>query len=80
MRASTMRRLTTVSGFQQDRGLERTGEVNLQTWNMLMGTSPPSVRDRSLQLTAAFEGHDFTLAQGNFARRPAPHEVGGIEQ
>jgi Glycosyl hydrolase family 46 len=24
------------------------------------------VRDRSLQLTAAFEGHDFTLAQGNF--------------
>jgi Putative peptidoglycan binding domain/Glycosyl hydrolase family 46 len=55
-----------VSGFQQDRGLERTGEVNLQTWNMLMGTSPPSVRDRSLQLTATFEGHDFTLAQGNF--------------
>src|SRR5262245_57107501 len=55
-----------VSGFQQDRGLERTGEVNLQTWDMLMGTSPPSVRDRSLQLTATFEGHDFTLAQGNF--------------
>ncbi len=26
----------------------------------------PTVRDRALQLTAAFEGHDFTLAQGNF--------------
>jgi hypothetical protein len=24
------------------------------------------VRDRALQVTAAFEGHDFTLAQGNF--------------
>jgi hypothetical protein len=55
-----------VSGFQQDAGLAPTGEVDVATWERLMGDPPPSVKDRSLQLTAAFEGHDFTLAQGNF--------------
>lgn len=55
-----------VLAFQRKNGLQPTGEVNGKTWRKLMGTKIPSVRDRSLQLTAAFEGHDFTLAQGNF--------------
>jgi peptidoglycan hydrolase-like protein with peptidoglycan-binding domain len=55
-----------VSAFQQANLLESTGEVDVVTWERLIGTPPPSTRDRSLQLTAAFEGHDFTLAQGNF--------------
>src|SRR5262245_11354463 len=55
-----------VRGFQQANLLESTGEVDVITWERLIGTPPPATRDRSLQLTAAFEGHDFTLAQGNF--------------
>lgn len=55
-----------VSAFQKTNGLESTGEVDVTTWQRLMGISIPSVRDRSLQLTAAFEGHDFPLAQGNW--------------
>lgn len=55
-----------VRAFQRRNGLQPTGEVNPKTWRKLMGRPIPTVRDRSLQLTAAFEGHDFTLAQGNF--------------
>lgn len=55
-----------VTAFQQTKGLERTGEVDETTWQQLMGIPIPTVRDRSLQLTAAFEGHGFGLAQGNF--------------
>ncbi len=55
-----------VNSFQQANGLTPTGEVDVVTWKRLMGVPIPSVRDRSLQLTAAFEGHDFTLAQGNW--------------
>jgi len=55
-----------VSTFQQASGLASTGEVDVATWERLMSAPPPSVKDRSLQLTGAFEGHDFTLAQGNF--------------
>jgi hypothetical protein len=46
--------------------LPQSGEVDTDTWSRLMGEDPPSIRERSLQLTAQFEGHDFTLAQGNF--------------
>jgi hypothetical protein len=31
-----------------------------------MGTPPPGVRELALQVTAAFEGHGFGLAQGNW--------------
>ncbi len=55
-----------VLAFQQANGLRRTGEVDVTTWQRLMAAPSPSVRDRALQITAAFEGHDFTLAQGNF--------------
>lgn len=55
-----------VKALQKSRGLDQTGEVDTTTFETLTGTPIPSVRERSLQLTAAFEGHDFTLAQGNF--------------
>jgi hypothetical protein len=53
-----------VRAFQMKTGLPATGEVDVKTWKSL-GGAVPSVRDRSLQLTAAFEEHDFTIAQGN---------------
>ena len=55
-----------VSTFQGTHGLPPTGEVDTDTWDALLHGPIPPVRDRALQLTAAFEGHGFTLAQGNF--------------
>ena len=55
-----------VRAFQRENGLQATGDVSVPTWRKLMRRPIPPVRDRALQLTAAFEGHDFTLAQGNF--------------
>jgi peptidoglycan hydrolase-like protein with peptidoglycan-binding domain len=55
-----------VKAFQQARSLEPTGRVDASTWTGLLETPIPSPQERSLQLTAAFEGHGFTLAQGNF--------------
>jgi len=55
-----------VSGFQAGNALPTTGEVDVDTWTKLMQSPIPAVKDRALQLTAAFEGHGFTLAQGNF--------------
>jgi peptidoglycan hydrolase-like protein with peptidoglycan-binding domain len=55
-----------VRALQRATGLQPTGQVDVTSWRRLMARPIPTVRDRSLQLTAAFEGHDFTLAQGNF--------------
>jgi len=56
-----------VIAFQQaNSGLDVTGEVDVTTYERLLGPPIPSVEERSLQLTAAFEGHSFTLAEGNF--------------
>ncbi len=55
-----------VEAFQADRKLDVTGEVDSDTYQKLMGQPVPPVRDRALGLTARFEGHGFTLAQGNF--------------
>jgi peptidoglycan hydrolase-like protein with peptidoglycan-binding domain len=55
-----------VRAFQQARSFEPTGRVDVDTWTTLLGTRIPTTQERSLQLTAAFEGHGFTLAQGNF--------------
>jgi putative peptidoglycan binding protein/glycosyl hydrolase family 46 len=55
-----------VLAFQGANSLAPTGEVDVTTWEKLMETPILSVRDRSLQLTSTFEGHGFTLAQGNF--------------
>jgi peptidoglycan hydrolase-like protein with peptidoglycan-binding domain len=55
-----------VSGFQTGQGTNATGTVDDQTWASLMQAPVPAVAMRSLQLTASFEGHGFTLAVGNF--------------
>ncbi len=54
------------TAFQKSKGLDPTGEVDAATYEKLMGTEVPPVRDRALGITASFEGHGFTLAQGNF--------------
>jgi peptidoglycan hydrolase-like protein with peptidoglycan-binding domain len=58
--------VTAIKGFQVSKGLPQTGEIDDVTWEKLMDAPIPSVEDRCLGLTAAFEGHGFTLAQGNF--------------
>jgi Putative peptidoglycan binding domain len=55
-----------VKAFQTARKLDATGAVDADTWQALMGAPVPAIRDRALGVTATFEGHDFTLAQGNF--------------
>src|SRR5262249_29768936 len=57
---------TALTAFQKDRSLEQSGRVDADTWTALLGTAIPPTQERSLQVTAAFEGHGFTLAQGNF--------------
>jgi hypothetical protein len=55
-----------VSAFQQAQFAEATGRVDADTWTKLLGVQIPTTQERSLQLTAAFEGHGFGLAQGNW--------------
>jgi Glycosyl hydrolase family 46/Putative peptidoglycan binding domain len=55
-----------VMAFQRANLLGATGEVDDVTWLKLMTTPVPDIKDRALQLTAAFEGHGFSLAEGNF--------------
>jgi hypothetical protein len=56
-----------VSAHQRAHGLETTGVVDTDTWASLLAGSPtPSLLQRCLDLTGAFEGHDYTLAVGNF--------------
>lgn len=52
--------------YQTEHDLEATGQVDDVTWQPLMMTEIPSVFERSLQLTAAFEGHGFGMIQGNW--------------
>jgi Putative peptidoglycan binding domain/Glycosyl hydrolase family 46 len=55
-----------VKAFQQASSFEPTGHVNVGTWTALMNSEIPTTQERSLQLTAAYEGHGFALAQGNW--------------
>lgn len=55
-----------VTQFQTAKSLAPTGAVDETTWQALMEMPVPAVGDRALQLTAAFEGHGFQLAVGNF--------------
>lgn len=57
---------TAVKAFQQAKSLGVTGKVDPVTWTTLLGIPIPPTEQRALQLTAAFEGHGFTLAQGNW--------------
>ena len=55
-----------VAGFQATSALPQTGQVDDVTWERLLHKAIPPIFERCLALTAAFEGHGFSLAQGNF--------------
>jgi peptidoglycan hydrolase-like protein with peptidoglycan-binding domain len=55
-----------VQAEQTKRGMVATGIVDFDLWPPVMGRPVPPVFERALQLTAAFEGSGFTLAEGNF--------------
>lgn len=55
-----------VQALQAARGLPVTGGVDAATWRELSTDPLPSLFERCLQVTAAFEAHGFGLAQGNF--------------
>jgi peptidoglycan hydrolase-like protein with peptidoglycan-binding domain len=55
-----------VGAFRRRSGLGRVDHIDGPTWLALLGRPLPPLRDRALQVTAAFEGHGFTLVQGNF--------------
>jgi hypothetical protein len=55
-----------VQSFQQQNQLAPTGKVDDQTWQALMSSSAPDLKQRCLQITAEFEGTGFTKAVGNF--------------
>ncbi len=57
---------TALQNLQTARGLPTSGAVELATWQQLTPDPLPSLFERCLQLTAAFEGHGFGLAKGNF--------------
>jgi hypothetical protein len=56
-----------VTAHQRARSLAMTGIVDQETWSsLLLGSPTPSLLQRCLDLTGSFEGHDYTLAVGNF--------------
>lgn len=56
----------TVEQLQQKNQLPPTGNVDDLTWAAFMQIPIPSLFERCLELTAAFEGHSYTLAVGDF--------------
>lgn len=57
---------TALKNYQKFNGLDVTGRVDFDLWPRLTTQSVPALEDRSLQLTAAIEGHGYTVAAGNF--------------
>jgi hypothetical protein len=55
-----------VQSWQLAQGRQATGEVDELTWRGIVRTDPPALFRRCLALTAAFEGHGYTLALGNW--------------
>ncbi len=56
-----------VKAYQRAKALPETGAIDDEgTWQLLMKCPIPTVSERCLQLTAAFEGHGFEKAVGNF--------------
>ena len=55
-----------VQNLQEKNQLPVTGKVDDQTWQNLMSSPAPDLKQRCLQLTADFEGTGFTKAVGNF--------------
>ena len=55
-----------VQRFQEQNHLAATGKVDDETWQELMSSPAPDLRQRCLQITADLEGTGFTKAVGNF--------------
>ena len=55
-----------VRQWQSANRMTANGTVDDKTWSALMQSPPPSLMELALQLTAAFEGNGFGLANGNF--------------
>jgi len=58
--------VSALCSLQQARSLPASGAVDEATWSQLTPDPLPSLFERCLGLTAAFEGHGFGLVQGNF--------------
>lgn len=57
---------TALKNYQKFNGFEVTGRVDFDLWPRLTASAVPALEERSLQLTAAIEGHGYTVAAGNF--------------
>ena len=57
-----------VRAFQGRTGSPQTGIVNSDEWVSITRRPVPSLFERCLQVTAAFEGHNYTVAAGNWDR------------
>lgn len=57
---------TAIEQIQLKHNLPQTGEVDDTTWGLFMSGAIPSLFERSLELIAAFEGHSYGLAVGDF--------------
>ena len=56
-----------VRAYQRSKALPESGTIDDEgTWQLLMKCAVPTVSERCLQLTAAFEDHGFEKAVGNF--------------
>jgi peptidoglycan hydrolase-like protein with peptidoglycan-binding domain len=55
-----------LSALQTRQGFPNTGTVADTTWTFLMRSPSPSIFERSLQVTASFEGTGFSQVVGNF--------------
>jgi len=55
-----------VRAFRKSQALPAAMHVDPSTWKLLTKRPVPTPAERALQVTASFEGHGFTLAQGNF--------------
>ena len=55
-----------IRAFQARSGAAQTGSVDVDEWTALTGKPLPPLAERCLQITAAFEGHNYTRAAGNW--------------
>jgi Putative peptidoglycan binding domain len=58
--------MSALKAWQLSKGLAQTGMVDEQTWDGLMAMPPPDILERSLQLTADWEGTGYGGTNGNF--------------
>lgn len=57
---------TALKNYQKFNGFAVTGRVDFELWPRLTASDVPLLDERALQLTAAIEGHGYTVAAGNF--------------